>query len=345
MNSPNQNQYGLYNPLSGIGQSNPNSKPPSTISTTGIGPPTLSPNFIGQLYHDTSADTYYRSTGLTSADWVAISSGTTPSDCEMLSGAGDPTGVTTPEFVGQLYHDTGADTYYRSTGLTSADWTVISSGPTNITSGLVNYWSFDENSGLSAGDSIGGANGVFPGGAGNPTWIAGKINSGLSFNGSNWLDLFTNTSAGASAMTVSAWVYRTGSGCILYDSDDDTTSGFWFGLDNDNIWMNVVGSTGDVDYRGGSIPLSEWMHIAATWDGSIGVAGTHLYVNGYETLNLVKNANGSGTHLANSSSTRYIGDGGGGANGKLSGIIDDLRVYNRALTPTEIATLFWWSGP
>lgn len=49
--------------------------------------------------------------------------------CESLSGSGDPTNVVTPEFSGQLYHDTVADTYYRSTGITSADWVAIGSAP------------------------------------------------------------------------------------------------------------------------------------------------------------------------------------------------------------------------
>lgn len=48
--------------------------------------------------------------------------------CAALSGSGDPTGTTTPQFIGQLYHDTTADTYYRSTGLTAADWVAISGG-------------------------------------------------------------------------------------------------------------------------------------------------------------------------------------------------------------------------
>ena len=48
--------------------------------------------------------------------------------CSSLSGAGDPIGVAAPDFIGQLYHDTTADAYYRSTGLTSADWTAIGGG-------------------------------------------------------------------------------------------------------------------------------------------------------------------------------------------------------------------------
>src|SRR6266496_4964918 len=44
------------------------------------------------------------------------------------SGAGSPVGVKTPDFENQLYHDTVADVFWRSTGLTSADWSEISGG-------------------------------------------------------------------------------------------------------------------------------------------------------------------------------------------------------------------------
>jgi hypothetical protein len=52
-----------------------------------------------------------------------------PTICGPLSGAGAPT--IAPQFIGQLYHDTVADAYYRSTGLTPADWTLISGGACN----------------------------------------------------------------------------------------------------------------------------------------------------------------------------------------------------------------------
>ena len=48
--------------------------------------------------------------------------------CSAQSGAGSPLGSVTPAFIGQLYHDTVADAYYRSTGLTAADWTAIGGG-------------------------------------------------------------------------------------------------------------------------------------------------------------------------------------------------------------------------
>lgn len=50
--------------------------------------------------------------------------------CEALNGIGSPVGVLTPEFIGQLYSDTqyGPEIHYRSTGLTSADWELITLG-------------------------------------------------------------------------------------------------------------------------------------------------------------------------------------------------------------------------
>lgn len=59
-------------------------------------------------------------------NWAAMLAGSGGASGTALSGAGAP--IITPGFVGQLYHDTVADTYYRSTGWTSVDWVVISGG-------------------------------------------------------------------------------------------------------------------------------------------------------------------------------------------------------------------------
>ena len=53
--------------------------------------------------------------------------------CAPQSGAGSPIGSAVPDFIGQLYHDTVADAYYRSTGLTSSDWTAIGGAAPPVT--------------------------------------------------------------------------------------------------------------------------------------------------------------------------------------------------------------------
>lgn len=47
---------------------------------------------------------------------------------QTLSGSGSPVNVNRPDFVGQLYHDLDADTYYRSTGLNRFQWTEMTGG-------------------------------------------------------------------------------------------------------------------------------------------------------------------------------------------------------------------------
>lgn len=56
---------------------------------------------------------------------AAVASGGGGGACSDQSGIGSPVGVKTPGFVGQLYTDTTGPNYWRSTGLTAADWTAI----------------------------------------------------------------------------------------------------------------------------------------------------------------------------------------------------------------------------
>lgn len=49
--------------------------------------------------------------------------------CTLESGEGSPVGLVTPDFIGQLYDDTTSDSYWRATGLTSADWAEINPQP------------------------------------------------------------------------------------------------------------------------------------------------------------------------------------------------------------------------
>ena len=74
------------------------------------------------------------------------------------------------------------------------------------------------------------------------------------------------------------------------------------------------------------MPLNTWTHLAATYDG----ASLRLYVNGTQ----VANARRAGS-IATSTGALKIG--GNAIWGEwYSGLIDEVRVYNRALTPAEI---------
>ena len=78
-----------------------------------------------------------------------------------------------------------------------------------------------------------------------------------------------------------------------------------------------------------ALGLNAWTHLATTWDG-----GTwRLFVNGVQAG--VRQFSGS---IGQSAQPLLIGGNAIWNDEWFQGQIDELRVYNRALTPTEIAT-------
>jgi hypothetical protein len=94
--------------------------------------------------------------------------------------------------------------------------TVVDPGtifPIASTNGPIAQWDFDEGSGTTVTDSINHFQGSF---AGNPTWVAGKFGTALSFDGASVVKVTTDASGGTTAspiinslnvLTLSAWVY------------------------------------------------------------------------------------------------------------------------------------------
>ncbi len=75
-----------------------------------------------------------------------------------------------------------------------------------------------------------------------------------------------------------------------------------------------------------AIPLNTWTHLAFVYDG-----GTmHLYMNAVEATNSLF----VGQTVINSMSSAFFG--GGGALGQVNGLIDDIRISNSALTPSQL---------
>ena len=230
-----------------------------------------------------------------------------------------------------------------------AKGTDLNLSPIYNTEGLVGYWSFDEGEGITAND------------------LSGFNNDGIMYSSSTVTDLHTS------------------SGCVLgkcasFDGEDDyvgcgqssslnnlsqLTVGIWINITNHDrfgrlvdkrIWTNgtfvvMFSGTSDKIQFGiendagtqvtidsvSSITLGQWTHIAATWDGS----DMKIYVNG--ALDTPTPANQNGTI----SSTRsiYINSGQTGADNYVDGLIDEVRIYNRALSPSEVQALYEATKP
>ena len=192
--------------------------------------------------------------------------------------------------------------------------------------GLVAAYSFDEGAGALATDFSGsGNNGTISG----ATWAAGQFNNALSFDGID--DLVTVTDADSldatAELTLEAWV------------NPGTSISKWrdviFKAD-DIYYLEGSSPQGGVPAWGGTFtsPLfgtsaltpNSWSHLAATYDG----ATMRLYVDAVEVASRPQ------TGLIETSNNP-LAIGGDGVYGQYwAGLIDEVRVYNRALGPAEI---------
>jgi len=133
-------------------------------------------------------------------------------------------------------------------------------------------------------------------------------------------------------MTLEAWVrpstvndWRT---VLLKEQPGQLVYALYASTDNNRPSGHVF-TTGDMALRGPSaLAVDTWSHLAFTWDG----ATTRMYVNGTQVATAALTGNAV-------TSTGALRIGGNGVwNEWFSGAIDEVRVYNRALSAGEIAT-------
>ncbi len=214
--------------------------------------------------------------------------------------------------------------------------TALLSAPAAIaqTPGLVAAYSFDEGTGTTAADSSGNGNrGTLVNGA---TWSStGKFGTAAGFDGTNdRIDIVdSNTLDLTSGMTLEAWVrptanssYRT---VVLKEYPAELAYSL-YAADSDHGarasgWIRVANISRYADGTA-SLPLNVYSHIAVTYNGSALV----FYVNGVATKSTAVTGN-----IQTSSLPLRIG--GNTIWGEyFQGQIDEVRVYNRALTQSEI---------
>ena len=211
------------------------------------------------------------------------------------------------------------------------------------TNGPSTWWKFDENAGTTAGDSSGGANAGTLTNA--PAWGGGPSSAALTFNGS------TSYVAGSgravrtnAAFSVAAWVNLTdtagGADQAAVSQNGTHTYGFMLGWNAaSNKWtFNMTDS--DVAAPVVKAQFSSLQAVPGAWTHLVGVYDQaanriFLYVNG--------NVIGNATKTVYWDATGALQAGRMFANdawaGHFNGKVDDVRVYNRALSAAQIADL------
>jgi Concanavalin A-like lectin/glucanases superfamily len=209
--------------------------------------------------------------------------------------------------------------------------TVLDAGP-------LSYWRVGESSGTSATDLAGGRTGTY---TNTPSLaqvgaLAGDSDTSVKFDGSS--EYVTKSYVAAlnpSQFSVEAWIMPTSGGAyhgiISSWSSGAVEKGYWLGLFSDDTWHWQWGpGSGNLVYYEVTAPaaIGVWTHVVGTYDGTTG----RIYVNGALVAGL------TAAYSANTTSPFVIGaDNLSGSYGNyFPGLVDDLSVYSRALSATEV---------
>jgi len=208
----------------------------------------------------------------------------------------------------------------------------------NASAELVAYWKFDEGSGTIAYDSSGNGNdGTFNG---DPQWVPGHFGYALEFDGSgDWLDCGTDPSLGITgAVSISAWIKVSAQGVDhkIGGNQDGANGGYKMTVySNNKVEFEIrTSSNSDVlnrDVGGGTIlEVDVWYHVAGVYSLEDGYIRT--YVDGVLDRELL--------------TTQALGASPGSfkigcepfttGSYNFNGVMDDVRLYNHALTEGEI---------
>ncbi|MHC4330920.1 MAG: LamG domain-containing protein [Planctomycetota bacterium] len=210
---------------------------------------------------------------------------------------------------------------------------------------LILHWNFDDGSGTTVHDSSGnGYDGTLEG---NATWVAGKIGGALDLGGGG--DRVVDETAGdyingLDAITICLWiksdVVGTDKGFVIFEDPAggdnrniryDASSWAWEGGSN-LIKMALDSTGGHQAYEGSdNTQTTEWQHVAMVWSSGNELL---LYIDG--ELDTPRGNDAGTTGTITGVTKLIVGQGCKDDGGGWDGLIDDVRIYNEALSAANV---------
>jgi hypothetical protein len=220
---------------------------------------------------------------------------------------------------------------------------------------LIAYWPLDDEEGLVAKDVVGGYDGAITSG----TWVTtSKVGaSALEAFGDDEVICVPEAISTTADLTLTWWMIdnQASYGTIMDKSFTDSLAGFDILVRPSNEdsplrfriggWQAYGGWGGECRLPSGAYNEGEWVHIACVYDSATDTAS--IYVNGElpenGALNPKTGIAGVGGYcegVNNTTAPLYLR----GGKETFSGVLDDVAMWDRALTPEEVMTVFT-SGP
>ena len=267
------------------------------------------------------------------------------------AGAMTSIGENTPARRAQMPWDNLDVSTLTADGLTILQRSLEWAGGAEIDLGPIAHWKLDETVGPTAVDSEGGHDGTW---SNDPTPAPAVIDGGLAFDGTDdYVDLTSDTELDdvfLGGATVMAWVYAEGWGENNYGRILDKSSelggerdGWMIGLFGDKQAVSLAqGFTGGRGFwrpQDGSFPLNQWVQVVIAYDSSSDANDPVIYQNAVVQTPMVEIVP-SGTIRSDESISLTLGNHALDSSRTFDGKIDDVRIYKRILSETEIADLY-----
>jgi len=195
---------------------------------------------------------------------------------------------------------------------------------------LVSWWQFEEGGGTEANDSAGTNDGTL---YGDPCWVAGYVGDwALDFNGvSDYVEVADDDSLDitGSEITLSAWIKPDSLANANIVRKRQSDDGYYLIIYGGKIRLAI----NDVGWNyGGYAPPStgQWYHVVGVYDGS----SRKVYVD-----SILRDTQSQSGNIVSNDVPLRIGTKNGSFE-SFGGTIDDVRIYDRALTEPEVLHLY-----
>jgi len=234
---------------------------------------------------------------------------------------------------GDINNDCVVD--YKDVGIMANDWlmndyTIAVSATAPSNADLVAYYTLDNNVLDSSGSNLNGTEN------GNPSYVAGVIGQAISLDSDgDYVDCTNNVAFDSitNAVTVAAWI-KVNAFAKTWQTIVAKGDSSWRlsrNSDTNNVHWRCNGPSPDLRVNGDvNVNDGQWHHVAGTYDGAV----ARLYVDGVDDGSVLT----SGA-ISKNVYRVYIGANAQRTGREWNGLIDDVRIYSRALSEAEVGYL------